>query len=95
MVTILQYNIEYYDMIEEEMKVGPKGQVVIPKVFRKALKITPGSKVVFKLEDKRIVLERHSSDAAVAFERIAKSGKSVSRVSAHMYEEELERRLRR
>jgi bifunctional DNA-binding transcriptional regulator/antitoxin component of YhaV-PrlF toxin-antitoxin module len=26
-------------MIEEEMKVGPKGQVVIPRTFRKALKI--------------------------------------------------------
>jgi AbrB family looped-hinge helix DNA binding protein len=81
-------------MIEEEMKVGPKGQVVIPRVFRKALKITPGSKVVFKLEnERRIILEKSSFDAAAAFERIAKSGKSVSHISPHMYEEELEERV--
>lgn len=34
-------------MLEEEMTVGPKGQVVIPKAMRKALKIHPGSKVIF------------------------------------------------
>lgn len=36
-------------MLEEEMTVGPNGQVVIPRAMRKALKIHPGSKVVFKL----------------------------------------------
>jgi len=32
-------------MLKEEMKIGPKGQVVIPKAFRKSLGLHPGNKV--------------------------------------------------
>jgi AbrB family looped-hinge helix DNA binding protein len=81
--------------IEEEMKVGPKGQVVIPRMFRNALKINPGSKVVLRLENEKMVLEKKPKlDAAAEFERIAKSGRSVSKIAPHMYEEEFERRSR-
>jgi AbrB family looped-hinge helix DNA binding protein len=45
-------------MLEEEMKVGPKGQVVIPRTLRKLLKIYPGSKVIFKLKEGKLVLEK-------------------------------------
>jgi AbrB family looped-hinge helix DNA binding protein len=80
-------------LIEEEMKVGPKGQVVIPRTMRKVLKISPGSKVVFKLDDGRLILEKPSFDAVAVFQKIAKEGKSVSKVKPHAaYEEELEER---
>jgi AbrB family looped-hinge helix DNA binding protein len=83
-------------MIEEEMKVGPKGQVVIPRIFRNALKISPGCKVTVRLESDRVVVQKRTLDAAAEFERIAKGGRSISKVSPHMYEEELEKRsLRR
>jgi AbrB family looped-hinge helix DNA binding protein len=82
-------------MIEEEMKVGPKGQVVIPKIFRNALKINPGTKVMVRLENDHVVVEKRAFDAAAEFERIAKLGKSIDRISAHMYEEELEKRYLR
>ncbi len=78
--------------IEEEMKVGPKGQVVIPSVMRKALKIYPGSKVVVKLEGEKLSLEKPRTDAVAVFRSIARKGKSVRRISAHLYEEELETR---
>lgn len=79
-------------MLEEEKKVGPKGQVVIPLVLRKALKIRPGSRVVFKLEDGRLILETPASDAVGVLESIAKKGSSVSEISPHVYEEELNAR---
>jgi AbrB family looped-hinge helix DNA binding protein len=79
-------------MLEEEKKVGPKGQVVIPFVLRKALKIRPGSRVVFKLEDGRLILERPVFDAVGVLESIAKKGPSVSEISSHVYEEELNAR---
>ncbi len=41
-------------MFEEEMKVGPKGQVVIPQPLRKTLGIHAGSKIVFKLEEGKL-----------------------------------------
>jgi len=78
------------------MKVGPKGQVVIPRAMRKALKIDPGSKVVFKLDDDKLTLEKPSFDAVAVFRRIAKSGKSISKIDSDAnYEEELEERNRR
>lgn len=78
--------------IEEEMKVGPKGQVVIPSVMRKALKIYPGSKVVVRLEGEKLSLEKPRTDSVATFRSIAGKGRSVKNVSPHAYEEELESR---
>ena len=82
--------LEVILLIEEEMKVGPKGQVVIPRAMRKALKIEPGTKVLFKLEDDKLILKKPAFDAVAVFQRVAKSGKSVSIINPHAYEEELE-----
>ena len=53
------------------MKVGPKGQVVIPKTMRRALKIEPGSKVLLKLEDNKVILEKPFFDAVSVFQQVA------------------------
>ena len=79
-------------MLEEEMTVGPKGQVVIPRAMRKALKIHPGSKVVFRLEKDHATVERQSMDAVAIFEGVARRGKSVQNVPSHEYERELAER---
>jgi AbrB family looped-hinge helix DNA binding protein len=80
-------------MFEEEMTVGPKGQVVIPRAMRKALKIHPGSKVVFRLEDNHAVVEKHEADAVAVFYQIARRGRSVRSISPHEYEDELAGRI--
>ncbi len=91
-MVILLYNL-WLDMLEEEMKVGPKGQVVIPRVMRKALKIEPGSKVLFRLEDDKLIMTKPVFDAVAVFQKVAKSGKSISKIEPHKaYEEELEER---
>jgi len=74
------------------MKVGPKGQVVIPRSMRKALKISPGSKVIFKLDDGKLVLEKPSFDAVAVFRKIAKQINYNEKISPHQYEVELEER---
>ena len=79
-------------MFEEEMKIGPKGQVVIPRALRKALKIHPGSKVVFRLEKGRLILEKKFFDAVRTLENIAKRGPSISKIDTHAYEEEIRAR---
>ena len=80
-------------MIKEEMKVGPKGQVVIPRFFRKTLGLTPGSKVVFELRENGVLLRRPLTDAVKVFEEVALAGKSV-RIKPHEYVEELEERFK-
>ncbi|XES77499.1 MAG: AbrB/MazE/SpoVT family DNA-binding domain-containing protein [Candidatus Bathyarchaeia archaeon] len=82
-------------MLEEEMKVGPKGQVVIPRAMRKALKIEPGSKVLIKMDDDKLILEKPDFDAVAVFERIAKEIHCNTKIDPHAYEEELEERYKR
>ena len=80
-------------MLEIRMRVGPKGQVVIPKVLRDAFKIGPGTEVTFSVEGERIVMRATRTDAADVFERIAKSGKPIRKFPPHgAYEGELRRR---
>ena len=75
------------------MRVGPKGQVVIPKVLRDAFKIGPGTEVTFSMEGERIVMRATRTDAADVFERIAKSGKPIRKFPPHgAYKEGLRRR---
>jgi AbrB family looped-hinge helix DNA binding protein len=81
-------------MIKEEMKIGPKGQVVIPKMFRKHLGMHPGTGVMVGLEDNTVIISKIRRDIVADFERIAKSGKSI-RINPHEYEEELENRWKR
>ncbi|MHB1493595.1 MAG: AbrB/MazE/SpoVT family DNA-binding domain-containing protein [Thermoplasmataceae archaeon] len=71
------------------MTVGPKGQVVIPSLLRKALKIIPGSKVVIRLEGERLIVEKQKIDTVEIFENIAKNGKSLNEIPSHSYEKEL------
>lgn len=86
-----QYDLKL-DMAQEEMKVGPKGQVVIPKAIRKALKISPGSKVLVSSADGRVIIEKMPTSAVSVFETIAKTGPSIASLDTHLYEEELRRR---
>jgi bifunctional DNA-binding transcriptional regulator/antitoxin component of YhaV-PrlF toxin-antitoxin module len=81
-------------IVEVEIRVGPKGQVVIPPLFLGALKIAPGSKVIVRLENNRVIVERKVNlDAAIEFEKIAYRGRSVDKILPHMYEEQFEGRI--
>jgi AbrB family looped-hinge helix DNA binding protein len=83
-------------MIRQKMKVGTKGQVVIPKIFRENMGIRPGSVVVFEMTSDGLLIERPAESAVAVFERIAKSGKPVKRIDADKdYEEMLEERWKR
>lgn len=82
-------------MIEEERKVGPKGQVVIPKTFRKSMKIKSGSQVVFEPTEEGILIQKPTEKTEKVFERVAEKGKEFQKkVHPHeAHDEELEERL--
>jgi AbrB family looped-hinge helix DNA binding protein len=46
-------------------RVGPKGQVVIPKVIRDQLGIAPGDEVDFSLEGDAVVVEPRRANASL------------------------------
>jgi len=56
------------------------------------VKLIEPSRVVFRLEDNRAVVEKQSSDSVGIFEGVARRGKSVRRISPHEYEVELRER---
>ena len=75
------------------MRVGPKGQVVIPASLRQAMKIGPGSEIVFRLEKDKVIIDTPKlEDPVQTLENIALKGKSISKVDLHSYEDEIESR---
>lgn len=65
-------------MLEISMTVGPKGQVVIPAVFRKSLKIYPNDEVYFLLDGDKLIIKKSHGHTASIFQEIASSGKRFS-----------------
>ena len=82
-------------ILKMKMRVGPKGQIVIPKKIRDEKKIFPGDEVFVELNEKGILIEKPKRDIVAVFERIAKSGKSIDKIDPHAYEEELEERWKK
>jgi len=79
--------------METIMKVGPKGQVVIPQEFRRVLNIYPGSKTLFRLIDKKLEIEKPLQDAVAIFRETAKGMGKLKFHPHEAYEEELEERI--
>ncbi len=79
--------------MEAIMKVGPKGQVVIPQELRHALNIYPGSKVLFRLKDNKLEVEKTPQDAVAIFKESARGMGKLKFHPHEAYEEELEERI--
>ena len=60
-------SISKHDRFMATLKVGPKGQIVIPKEVRDMFDINPGASLVILADAKRgIAIERHSFLTRVA-----------------------------
>ena len=83
--------------IEFERKIGPKGQVVIPKEIRRIVGIKPETKVYISLEDEKIVIRPGKKGSIEDFLKIVPEEKrkriTIEDIKRH-YEEELEERWR-
>ena len=79
------------------MKVGPKGQVVIPIDIREAQQIYPGTEVIFETTDHGILIGKSETqkDPIEVFREIAFSGKRISakEINLHGYEEQIDSRF--
>lgn len=83
-------------MVVIKSRMSPKGQVVVPKVYRDEYGLETGCIVAFGEYDGRLTIGREQEvDAAKVFEQIAKSiGKKNIKISPHEIEEEYEERSR-
>jgi len=60
--------------------------------MRKALKIEPGSKVLFRLEGDALILRKPTFDAVALFRKIAQQINYNKKIDPHQYTEEFELR---
>ena len=81
--------------MEFERKVGPKGQVVIPKEIRRITGIAPNSKVLISVEDKSVIIKTENKEPVWQFmrkfakERGKRLGiKEIKKIKEEEYEEE-------
>lgn len=82
--------------IQFERKIGPKGEVVIPKEIRRIMGISPNSKVLIGVEDGSIVIKKEGEEPVWRFmTRFAKehgkrlSVKELNKMKEEHYQEEL------
>lgn len=80
-------------MTEIKTKVGSKGQVVIPKVFRSEYGIKSGSSVVFREEEGKLVIAKPRMDVVGILKKLPK--KPFVLKPDDIYEEEIRERLKR
>jgi len=52
-------------MVKLKIKVGPKGQIVIPKVIRDKLGIEPGKYVLIDEKNGKILIEKSDIDEVI------------------------------
>lgn len=79
-------------MIEFERKIGPKGQIVIPKEIRRALKLKPKSKVLISLKENELIVKSEIKNPVKLLREIAKKGKSIENIDMDsLYDEEMQK----
>lgn len=81
-------------MFAKQVKVGPKGQIVIPKVFRDEFDIHPGSEVIVECNEDGIFINMEEENTEEIFGEVANTGKKVKRkIDPHeAYESQMEER---
>ena len=81
-----------------KMRMGPKGQVVIPKHFRDDFGLKPGEEVVVDYTGSVIIIKKTASNIAEIARAIARSGKKVTvttELLKKLDEEEMDERYER
>ncbi|PIN75379.1 AbrB/MazE/SpoVT family DNA-binding domain-containing protein [Candidatus Woesearchaeota archaeon CG10_big_fil_rev_8_21_14_0_10_37_12] len=83
-------------ILKEKMKVGPKGQVVIPKLLRDHFKINAGDAVFLEETEKGILIEKPVTNFVELARVAAKEIKHKGRIDMKkLYDEQLRTRLKR
>lgn len=95
-----KYKYELYFCITmtrliERMRIGPKGQVVIPIYFRKKYNISPGDEVIVEETENGVLIGKPAIDIVKIAENAAKHINAKKRTTDADYYEQIEQRYKR
>ena len=76
-------------MVEVVTTVGPKGQILVPKILRNEYGIDPKDKVVLKEEKEGILIKKQKADSVSIFRSIAKNPPKAKKTGIFFHEREL------
>lgn len=83
-------------ILHEKMRIGSKGQVVIPKIFRQHFNLTPGDEIVFEETSKGVLIGKPVQDISAFARKAAQEIRHKGKIDLNKeYEEQVGRRLRR
>ncbi len=86
-------------MVELIVRLGQKGQVVIPKIFRDAYQIYPQEEAIMEAEKDRIVIRKKEENSVEKFRELAKrmnikrrlDARAIKKIIEQQYEEKAKR----
>ena len=89
-------------MVELKVRLGPKGQIVIPKIFRENYKLYPNQEVIIESDKEGVLIKKQDEDIVEKLREIAKEinkGKKRGKLSAkkmkEVFYEQYEERARK
>ncbi len=87
-------------MIELKVRLGPKGQVVIPKIFRDNYKLYPRNEVIITAEEDGVLIKKQDDNLIEKLREIAKEATRKRKGKPFIYDkrqfyEQYEKRARR
>jgi len=83
-------------MVILKMKIGPKGQVVIPKVLRQKYNFWPGEEVIVEDSQTGVLIEKQAVDIVAIARDAARSIHHTGKIDSDKdYYEQIEKRLKR
>ena len=89
-------------MVELKVRIGPKGQLVIPKIFRDNYKLYPEQEVIIKADKEGVLIKKQDEDIVEKLKVLAEKineGKKKKFLTAkqmkEMFYEQYDQRARR
>ena len=89
-------------MVELKVRLGAKGQIVIPKIFREAYKMYPEQEVIIKETEEGVVIKKNTGDVVEKLRKIAEKINEKKKIKyldskrmKEMFYEQYDKRARR
>ncbi len=79
-------------MVETETRMGPKGQILIPKLLREEYNIFPGDELILKEGENGILIEKQIENPIQSLRTIAKKYNKKININNYDYESVLGKR---